>query len=283
MSFQRRIIWNDRKPVLAGMEPVLKTHIFAVCAYGQSPYLEACLKSLMGQTVASEAILCTSTPSGYLENLAEKYGIPYYVREGDSDIQEDWNFAYHKANARIVTIAHQDDIYQKDYVKLLLEQLEKYPDMTLFTGDYIVIKDGKLQKTPRSEWVKRLLRLPLRLKSQSHKTLVKRSALMFGNSICCPSCAYRKELLGEPLFQSPYKFALDWDTLLTLAKYPGRFVCVERPLMYYRIHGEATTKQCIRDRRRESEEAEMFAKLWPAWVAKILMHFYKKAYHAYDE
>ena len=41
-------------------------------------------------------------------------------------------------SSRFVTIAHQDDMYQKDYVKLLLESWKRYPDMTLFTGGYKV-------------------------------------------------------------------------------------------------------------------------------------------------
>ena len=27
------------------------THVFAVCAYGESPYLESCLRSLKAQTI----------------------------------------------------------------------------------------------------------------------------------------------------------------------------------------------------------------------------------------
>ena len=67
--------------------------------------------------------------------MADKYGIPVHVREGKSRIMDDWNFAYHMADSRFVTIAHQDYMYQKDYGKLLLESWKRYPDMTLFTGE----------------------------------------------------------------------------------------------------------------------------------------------------
>ena len=106
--------------------------------------------------------------------------------------------------------------------------------------------------------------------------------LLFGNSICCPACTYNKELLGEPLFDSPYQFALDWDTLWKLAERDGRFICIERPLMYYRVHEEATTKACIKDNSRAREEAEMFAKMWPKPVVKLLMHYYRRAYEEYE-
>ena len=86
-----------------------KLHTFAICAYGDSPYLEECMASLACQRQKSEIICCTSTPSPYIEGLAEKYRIPLYVREGESGIREDWLFAYRKASGDLVTIAHQDD------------------------------------------------------------------------------------------------------------------------------------------------------------------------------
>ena len=95
-------------------------HTFAVCAYKDSPYLEECVRSLSNQTVPANIILCTSTPSPYIEEIAGRYGIRVYVREGKSDIQDDWNFAYEKAQTRYVTLAHHDDIYGPDYLEAFL-------------------------------------------------------------------------------------------------------------------------------------------------------------------
>ena len=50
-----------------------KNHTFVICAYKESPYLEACIRSLKKQTVASAICLATSTPSDYLKNICEKY------------------------------------------------------------------------------------------------------------------------------------------------------------------------------------------------------------------
>ena len=50
-------------------------HVYAIPAYGDSPYLESCIKSLKEQKVASPVILCTSTPSPFLADMAEKYDI----------------------------------------------------------------------------------------------------------------------------------------------------------------------------------------------------------------
>ena len=257
-------------------------HTFAICAYKDSPYLEFCIRSLKRQTVPAAVILCTSTPSSFLEKTAAKYGIPYYVRDGESDIQADWNFAYEKADSRLVTIAHQDDVYHKDYGKYVQQCWKRYPDTSVFTTDCAVWKEGKISRRGPVLEVKRLLRMPLRLRRLAHHGLMKKLVLVWGNPIICPSCTYNKGALGIPLFDSPYKFALDWDTLWRLAARPGRFVCVEKPLMCYRIHKGATTKACIQDHRRPKEELAMYRKIWPKPMARLWMHFYKKAYDSYD-
>ena len=100
------------------------------------------------------------------------------------------------------------------------------------------------------QFVKHLLRVPLRFHGLADRTWIKRLPLILGNPIICPSCTYDKEALGEPLFDSPYKFALDWDTMWKLAERPGRFICEEKPLISYRIHSGATTKECIENHRR---------------------------------
>ena len=89
-------------------------------------------------------------------------------------------------------------------------------------------------------------------------------------------------MLGTPLVRSEYRFALDWDNLYQLACERGRFICDERPLLYYRVHDGATTKACIMDNRRAEEEEAMFRRFWPGPVARLLMHFYKTAYGEYE-
>ena len=266
-------------------------HTFAVCAYKDSPYLEECLRSVTRQTVKSEVICCTSTPSSYIRELAARYQVPLYVRDGASNIREDWMFAYGKAQGRFVTIAHQDDRYRSDYAEKLLKAWKKYPDLLLFASDYLTIrmteKEGKMKAIPEPfnmVWlVKKILRLPLRLRFLANRTWIKRSSVWFGNSICCPSCTYNKEQIGDDMFHSEYDFALDWDNLYELAGKKGRFICSEKPLIAYRVHAAATTKACIEDNRRPADGMAMFRKMWPDWMVKILMHFYRKAYKEYEK
>ena len=275
-----------------------RTHAFVICAYKKSPYLEFCMRSLRRQSVRSDIYLVTSTPSEYIEKLAEKYRIPVFVREGESSLKEDWLFGWRLAGAdhSLVTIAHQDDKYHPRYTEELLRAYEQYPDMTVFCSDYVVLKteEGELSDgtsypgTTKMvcgdfvRFVKKILRIPLRFRSLADRTFVKKSVLMFGNSICCPSCTYNHDFIGDDMFRSDMEFALDWDNLYELAMKPGRFICSETPLIAYRVHDGATTKACIEDNRRSQDEIAMFRKMWPEWIVKILMRYYKKAYENYE-
>lgn len=258
-------------------------HTFAICAYHDSPYLEECVKSLKKQSARSRVILCTSTPSLFLEEMARAYEIPYYVREGKSNIRDDWNFAYGMAKTALVTIAHQDDKYLRDYARSVRRCWKKYPDATVFCTDYAVVKDGAVQKPGAVEFVKKFLRLPLRLRPLAHRTGIKRAALMFGNPIICPSCTYHKARVGDAPFQSGFEFALDWELLWKLAARPGRLICNEKRLLLYRVHGGAATKASIVNHRRVAEEMAMYRMIWPQPIAALLMHFYRKAHNTYDE
>ena len=274
-------------------------HAFVICAFGKSPYLENCIRSLLRQTAPSEIYIATSTPSEHIRRLARNYGLPLWVRQGESGIREDWLFAWREGGKRkrLITIAHQDDCYCRDYAKTVLAMYERYPDMTLFCSDYVTLKTRESRMADGTYYpvqtricagdlvrlVKKLLRLPLRFRFYANRTWVKKSALIFGNSICCPSCTYNYSLIGDHMFDSGYSFALDWENLLSLAERPGRFVCVEEPLIAYRVHSGAATKKCIEDHRREADEASMFRRLWPDWMASLLMRFYKQSYKAYRE
>jgi len=258
-------------------------HTFAVVAYQDSPYLEACLKSLVSQTEKSDIIICTSTPSGYIDSLASKYGVPVHVRQGIKGIGRDWNFAYDEAEGDLVTLAHQDDLYERDYTKTLFEAKKRWPDMSVFSTSSVSLKNGTMVEWGREERVKKLLRIPLRFRFLCAGRLWKRMVFLLGNPLICPSCAYDRKLCGEHPFSERYQFVLDWDLLVRLSGKNGRFICSEKPLIMYRIHSDAATYACIEDHVREKEEAEMFKKLLPEPMAAVIGNLYRRSYEAYTK
>lgn len=257
-------------------------HTFVVCAYKESPYLEECVQSLLGQTIATNICMTTSTPCEFITGIAQKYKIPLIVRIGESDIKEDWNFAYNNAKTDWVTIAHQDDKYDAHYIENFLVSIERYDEPFAFLTDYIPIKNGEIGKRDINSRIRRFLRKPLKYKILSKTKFWRRMILALGNSICCPTVTYNKKVLGMSYFTSDLKFNIDWDTFLKFSTEKGSIAYVEKPLTYYRIHDGATSKEFIDNHERKREDKIMFRKFWPEWVTNIIMMFYKRAYDTYS-
>lgn len=251
-------------------------HTFVICAYKKSAYLEECIQSLTKQSVLGEIIMITSTPNEYIEGLASKYNIRLYVNTGEGGIAQDWNFGVSKCKSRYVTIAHQDDVYEEDYLKDVLAAIRRSRNPIITFTDYGEIRDGQKVLKSRMLMVKRLLLMPLRIKAFSGSRFVKRRVLSLGNPICCPSVTYCMERLKQPIFEVKYGSNLDWQTWAGLASQDGEFVYVKRPRMYHRIHRESTTSGLIENHERGREDMEMLGQFWPKPIAKLIGKAYSK-------
>lgn len=254
---------------------IMIDHTFVICAYKESPYLEECICSLKNQSIKSKIIMATSTPNESIRNLSEKYQIPLYINEGESGIAQDWNFAYKQTDTRLVTIAHQDDVYEPEYLKNIMQCIQKVENPILAFTDYGELRAGqKVQKSPLL-MIKRLMLLPLRLKFLWGSKFFKRLVLRFGNPVCCPSITYVKEKFAEVPFEVKFSSNVDWMMLEKASRKKGEF-CYSRKIgMYHRIHAKSTTTEIIHGDIRWKEDYEMFCRFWPKWIAKPLVKAYR--------
>ena len=249
-------------------------HTFAICAYKESPYLEKCIKSLKKQTVESDIIIATSTPCEHILKIAEKYGIPICVRNGISDIAEDWNYAYSKATTPYVTITHQDDIYLHDYVEHVINEFHRSKKPLIFFSDYGELRGKRVIKRNKLLFVKRIMLIPLRARIFFGSRFVRRRILAFGSPICCPSVAYAKTNLPKVIFKTGFRSNEDWEAWEKLSRLKGDFIFDKKILMLHRIHEESETTAIIQDNKRSEEDMVMYSKFWPRPIAKLLVKAY---------
>lgn len=254
------------------------SHIFALCAYKESPYLEECIRSLLTQTVASRCIICTSTQNEHISKLADHYDLPLYVRDGEPNIADDWNFAIDCALANcekeLVTIAHQDDIYLPRYVEALLESVNSVDDPLIFFTNYGEIRDGTKVDDNKLLNVKRAMLTPLKGSLFKRSKLIRRRILAFGSAICCPSVTFCLDNMDVPVFQKGMKSDLDWQAWERISRLAGAFLYDPEILVYHRIHEESETSSLIKDDTRVAEDLYMYEQLWPKPVARLLNRGY---------
>lgn len=257
-------------------------HTFVICAYKESPYLEECILSLKEQTVQSVIVMVTSTPNDYIREFAKKYSIPLYVNKGVGGITQDWNFGYSQVKTPYLTIAHQDDIYLKDYTAHLLEAFGKSKRPLIFFSDYAELREKKVVKTNQLLKVKRLMLLPMRIPGTKGSRFVRRRILSFGSPICCPSVAYAKDNLPIPIFKDGFRSNEDWEAWERLSKLKGDFLFDKQILVYHRIHEESETTAIIQDNKRSEEDIIMYRKFWPEPIVQFLTKLYAKGQKSND-
>lgn len=250
-------------------------HVFAVCAYGESPYLKNCVLSLLKQTKGSRVVLCTSTPNAMIREIAETFHLPLFINEGAGGIAGDWNFAYRSTDRKLVTLAHQDDIYQPGYLEAVLEAVNRAEKPLIAFTDYYEIKNGRRVSQNLNLNVKRIMLAALRCRRGQKSRLLRRSILSFGSPICCPSVTYVRENLPETVFEDGFHADLDWQAWERISRMSGEFCFIPKLLMGHRIHeGSETSRVIASPGSRSAEDLEMFRRFWPAWMASFLNRLY---------
>lgn len=254
----------------------MKQHMFVVCAYRESTYLETCIRSLLAQTEKTEIVIITSTPNKFIEDTASKYDLHVIVNSGNKKgIGYDFDFALQTGNANYITIAHQDDTYEPEFVKKVLEKAD---DSTIIAfTDYHEERETGIVRTNTNLKIKRLLLGPLKIKMFQKSKFVRRRILGIGNAICCPAVTFRKEAITLPLFANDFKSNVDWYAWEQLSKLKGKFVYISEDLMMHRVHEESTTTEIIKERTRTKEDYMMFCCFWPRWIARLLTKAYSKS------
>ena len=247
-------------------------HTFVICAYQESPYLEDCIRSLLGQRTKTTLLMSTSTPNSHIRGLTEKYGIPLRINEGEKGIAGDWNFALFQAKTPLVTLAHQDDLYEPVYTEIMLRKMNRAKNPILFAGNYAELRGAERVTSSRLLNIKKVLQIPMRL--FPGQVWARRASLAFGNSVCCPSVTYVRSVMEQHPFEAGLKSNLDWQKWEELSRLKGSFCCSRQVVMCHRIHEESETSRVIREESRSAEDYEMFRKFWPEGIAKKLTGLY---------
>lgn len=255
-----------------------KIHTFVVLAYKESKYLEKCIQSVIRQK-DSHVVIATSTPNKFIKNLAKKYNLE--IKENPNPglgIGYDFDFAVSVSSTPLVTVAHQDDIYDENYAEEILKRYKKNPNSVIIFSDYYEIREEKKVYTNVNLKIKRVLLTPLKSKMLSKTSFGKRFPLRFGCAICCPAVTFVKpNIKTNDIFKCDFKCDVDWYAWEKLSKIKGNFSYINKKMMGHRVHEESTTTEIINDSIRTKEDIIMFEKFWPLWVAKTINKFYVKS------
>ena len=254
-------------------------HTFVILAYKESPFLEECILSVLNQTVIDNVVIATSTPNQYIKTLARKYNLEIIVNyNGNEGIGSDFDFARKCVNSALITIAHQDDFYEKTYLEEVLNTFKKNKDAQILFSNYYEIRNGKKIYSNLNLKIKCLLVYCLQFRLLNSVRFFKKMSICFGNGICCPAVTYvNSNIKYDLLFDSCMQSNVDWYAWGKLYKEKGSFVFVNKRLMGHRVHEGSTTSEIIRNNTRSDEDLQILKQFWPGFLAKVINGLYKNS------
>ena len=252
-------------------------HTFVVLAYKESKYLEECIKSVLDQEYKSKVVIATATPNEYINGIAKKYNLEVIENKNHKDIGGDFDFAIKCGKTPLVTLAHQDDIYDKKYSKEMVDLYLKYRDAIILFPNYYEIKGKEKEYDNVNLKIKRKLLRSLKNNEKNLSKKRKRDVLRFGDAIGCPSVTFNIDKIEYPVFDNGMICDVDWNAWERLSKLDGRFVYTEKFLMGHRIHEGSTTTEIIQDNNRTKEDYEILKRFWPAPIAFMIAKVYKNS------
>lgn len=247
-------------------------HTFVILAYKESPYLEACIHSVLSQSMKSTVVIATSTPNRHIQHLADENGLQVLVNPNGGSIGKDWNFGMQCALTKYVTLAHQDDIYFPDFAARCIAEVEKNNNTTplmAFTRSLIYKGDKEVGLSIKNiiRWI---LIMPFHLKRCISSKDIKQSILLFSNSISCPGVFYVKQHLQGFRFNEEAKYILDWQAWYEMSQMEGSFIYVPDVLHMHREHSESATSS-TQLATLQQEEFGLLKRIWGnAIIAKFI-------------
>ena len=245
-------------------------HTFVILAYNISDDLEECIKSVINQSVKSNVVIATSTPNDYIIDLASEYSLGVMVNKAKSNKGRDYNFAISSFDTPLVTIAHQDDLYDRNYTKEVVKCYKKNKKATIiFTDNYEIHHDKKIKNSKKLFW-KRYYLLPLRLSLFQNKKLFKLRSLRRDKHICTSSITFVKENITGDIFPTNLKYDNDWQGLIDLAKKDTRFVYLKKKLVGYRV-GDKKDNDI-----KNKEDLQILSNMYPNWYFEKVIKKHRK-------
>lgn len=241
-------------------------HTFVILAYQESDNLEDCIKSVLNQSVKSNVVIATSTKNDYIIDLASNYALGVMVNDKPSNKGKDYNYALNTFDTKLVTIAHQDDIYDRNYVKEIIDCYNKNIDISIIVTDHYLIENNKKIKSNKTMFLKRLLLKPLKYKCCQDKKYFKKLALKYGQSFCTSSVTFIKDNIDANPFPTNLIYNNDWKGFINMIDNSKRFIYLNKKLVGYRNDLKKEKKSNM----KIEEDKKIYKEFWPCWLIDYL-------------
>lgn len=204
--------------------------------YNRFDFLKRSLLSVLGQSESKYSLIILDNassencPQEIRDLLCEFSDVIYYRNRHNLGMTENWTNIYRLAETPFISMLHDDDTIEEDYVSKVLGALEKNPDADMLSVRLHLMKNDS-PVVSRYKSLRMFLDTCLRDSSR-----VKEKDYLFGfNTYVVGSCIRRDTLLRLDGFSEESWPAIDYDFVLRLSKSGGKILHIKSRLYYYFI------------------------------------------------
>lgn len=230
----------------ADIEIVIPTH-------NRLPYLQLALESVLAQNYSNFTVTVVDSASsdGTLEFLqsvrCDRLRVVRF--EDNLGISGNWTRALQTAEARLISIFHDDDIMLPDFVSRQVQMFSLHPDVVLsHTAGEVISERNEVLFFRKHNW-------PL---VTDGKIFVERVLTEDALVPIPPSVVLNRTFLPETYgFDVNFPAMVDLVAWIQAARY-GKIGYISEPLVQYRIHASQTTNLILTSYPKKMRQRELF-------------------------
>lgn len=193
----------------------------------------------------------------WLQNLNDSR-ISYIRNERNLGIVNNYRKCLRESSGDWVVLLGCDDILLPNYVRVLLEAVQKFPDAAIIQPGARVIDERGLIVFPLADRIKKWWCAP---KSKDYVLLggdPLAASLLLGNWLYWPSLCFQKSRINAFDFQDDLKLTHDLAIVLDMVFSGQKLLYVPEVCFSYRRHLSSASNASLLDGRRFAEEKRCF-------------------------
>ncbi len=196
----------------------------------------------------------------WVQEVGERDPRVRYVRKTTNEgITENYRTCVSLAERDVVVILGCDDLLDPDYVDVVLDAHEAFPQAAVIQPGVRVVDENGVVVAPLADRVKQAVVRP-RVSGRrllSGESLV--TSLLHGDWLYWPSLAFRREVLAATPFRDEMPLIQDLALVVDMALAGHALLLDSRECFRYRRHGSSASSASLLDGRRFRGERAYFA------------------------
>jgi glycosyltransferase involved in cell wall biosynthesis len=227
--------------------------------YGDVDFMKQTVASILNQTDENWRLVVVD--DGYPDDSLPKWfsdlndtRITYLRNENNLGANGNFQKCLGLLSAEFCIVMGADDVLESDFVAVIRDTIQKYPDVSMIHPRVSVIDESNNQISTRSDQMKSKIR-----DSHSSATLLSgeplASSLMKGNWMYFPSITWRTKTIQEIGFRPGFNVCQDLGLAMDLIMQGGKMVLIEDEIFKYRRHtGSDSSVKAINGERFVDEK-----------------------------